>query len=55
MYLGRIIAVGMTTANKLAGLYRVSSRSFPNREAIINNNGKVSIVFKGRIFTRSKE
>jgi IMP cyclohydrolase len=33
MYVGRIVAVGMTKAGRLAALYRVSSRSFPNREA----------------------
>lgn len=33
MYVGRIVAIGMNTAGALAALYRVSSRSFPNREA----------------------
>lgn len=33
MYVGRIVAVGCTKSGKGAGLYRVSSRSFPNREA----------------------
>lgn len=33
MYVGRIVAIGMTKAGRLAALYRVSSRSFPNREA----------------------
>ncbi len=33
MYVGRIVAVGCTKAGKGAALYRVSSRSFPNREA----------------------
>ena len=33
MYVGRIVAVGMTKAGQLAAMYRVSSRSFPNREA----------------------
>jgi IMP cyclohydrolase len=32
MYVGRIVAIGMNKAGKLAGMYRVSSRSFPNRE-----------------------
>jgi IMP cyclohydrolase len=36
MYIGRIVAVGMTPGNKAAAMYRVSSRSFPNREARIN-------------------
>ncbi len=35
MYVGRIVAVGCTTDGRGAGLYRVSSRSFPNREAKI--------------------
>ncbi|MFA7185850.1 MAG: IMP cyclohydrolase [Victivallales bacterium] len=34
MYLGRIVAIGMTQKGKAAAMYRVSSRSFPNREAI---------------------
>ena len=33
MYLGRIVSVGMTKDGKVAAMYRVSSRSFPNREA----------------------
>lgn len=33
MYVGRIVAVGRTCSGRGAGLYRVSSRSFPNREA----------------------
>ncbi len=33
MYVGRIVAIAMTKAGALAALYRVSSRSFPNREA----------------------
>ncbi|QSH40006.1 IMP cyclohydrolase [Lentisphaerota bacterium ZTH] len=32
MYLGRIVAVGMNSNGKAVGMYRVSSRSFPNRE-----------------------
>lgn len=35
MYVGRIVAIGMTKAGNLAAMYRVSSRSFPNREAKI--------------------
>jgi IMP cyclohydrolase len=45
MYVGRIVAVGKTKADKLAVLYRVSSRSFPNREARIREK-TVSIVPK---------
>ena len=45
MYVGRIVAIGKTKEDKLAVLYRVSSRSFPNREARINGTA-VSIVPK---------
>ena len=34
MYLGRIVAVGMTKAGEPVAMYRVSSRSFPNRRAV---------------------
>jgi IMP cyclohydrolase len=45
MYVGRIVAVGRTIEDKLVVMYRVSSRSFPNRQA--NIVGKmVSIVPK---------
>lgn len=37
MYIGRIVAVGMTPNGKSAAMYRVSSRSFPNRETVIND------------------
>ncbi|MDD4818206.1 MAG: IMP cyclohydrolase [Victivallaceae bacterium] len=43
MYIGRIVAVGITGKGKAAALYRVSSRSFPNREAVISN-GKAAVV-----------
>ncbi len=43
MYLGRIVAVGKTAAGKNVAMYRVSSRSFPNRQAVLNN-GQVSIM-----------
>lgn len=33
MYVGRIVAVGRTKAEQAVAMYRVSSRSFPNREA----------------------
>ena len=35
MYVGRIVAIGRNFAGRLCALYRVSSRSFPNREAKI--------------------
>ncbi len=34
MYIGRIVAIGMSPQGNAAAMYRVSSRSFPNREAI---------------------
>ncbi len=39
MYIGRIVAVGKTVEGKNAALYRVSSRSFPNRQAVVNDKG----------------
>ncbi len=33
MYVGRIVAIGRTVWGRVSALYRVSSRSFPNREA----------------------
>ena len=33
MYLGRIVSIGMTKDGQNTAMYRVSSRSFPNREA----------------------
>jgi IMP cyclohydrolase len=43
MYVGRIVAVGRTRAGHNAGLYRVSSRSFPSRQAV-DLNGRLAIV-----------
>jgi IMP cyclohydrolase len=37
MYLGRIVAAGQTKDGRAVAMYRVSSRSFPNREARLNN------------------
>lgn len=45
MYVGRIVSVGLSESGKLAAMYRVSSRSFPNRQAKINE-GIVSIIPK---------
>ena len=45
MYLGRIVAIGMTPQGKAAAMYRVSSRSFPNREAVLVNN-QISILLR---------
>ena len=43
MYVGRIVAVGRTRTGANAGLYRVSSRSFPNRRAV-EVNGRLAIM-----------
>ena len=45
MYIGRIVSVVQTREGKLGAVYRVSSRSFPNRTAVPGEN-KVSIVPK---------
>ncbi len=45
MYVGRIVSVARTTDGRLCAVYRVSSRSFPNRSAAVGD-GKVSIVPK---------
>ncbi len=43
MYIGRIVCVAQSAQGRLSALYRVSSRSFPNRTAVIAED-KVSIV-----------
>ena len=45
MYIGRIVSVAKTPDNRIVASYRVSSRSFPNRKAVISGD-KVSIVPK---------
>ncbi len=45
MYIGRIVSVAQTPDGRLAGVYRVSSRSFPNRTAVVGED-KVSIIPK---------
>lgn len=45
MYVGRIVSVARTQEGRLCAAYRVSSRSFPNRTAILEAD-KVSIVPK---------
>ncbi len=45
MYVGRIVSVGMNRAGRVAAMYRVSSRSFPNREARILE-GKIAVIPK---------
>ena len=43
MYIGRIVAAGMTRSGKAAAGYRVSSRSFPNRTARLSGE-QISIL-----------
>jgi len=45
MYVGRIVAIGMSKAGNLTAMYRVSSRSFPNRETRIIGD-KVAVMPK---------
>ena len=45
MYIGRIVSVVQTPEGRLGAVYRVSSRSFPNRTAVVGES-KVSIVPK---------
>ncbi|MDQ1256743.1 MAG: cyclohydrolase [Candidatus Hydrogenedentes bacterium] len=45
MYIGRIVSVAMTRDGRLCASYRVSSRSFPNRTAVLKKD-VVSIVPK---------
>lgn len=45
MYIGRIVCVARTPSGKLAALYRVSSRSYPNRMAVVGEE-RVAIVPK---------
>jgi IMP cyclohydrolase len=47
IYLGRIVAVAKSKAGRMTAMYRVSSRSFPNRRAQVNGEKQtVSIVPK---------
>ncbi len=43
MYLGRIVSLGMTPSGRPFAAYRVSSRSFPNRTAVIHGE-TVSVI-----------
>ena len=43
MYLGRIVALGMTPSGKSAVMYRVSSRSFPNRR-VVRNGDQLAVI-----------
>ena len=44
MYVGRIISLAMTMDGRPSALYRVSSRSFPNRTAVRLNEMTVAII-----------
>ena len=43
MYIGRIVAVGRTQQGRNAAMYRVSSRSFPNRR-IVRNGDQLAVI-----------
>ena len=45
LYVGRIVCVGITPSGRVCAGYRVSSRSFPNRRAIMRESA-VSIIPK---------
>ena len=45
MYVGRIVSIAKNASGKLCAMYRVSSRSFPNRKATKNERG-IAIVPK---------
>lgn len=47
MYVGRIVAVGKTPKGRNTAFYRVSSRSFPNRQAIETNRGLAIVPKEG--------
>jgi IMP cyclohydrolase len=47
MYVGRIVAVGRTPAGRNAVLYRVSSRSFPNRRTVKTARGLAVVPIEG--------
>jgi len=47
MYVGRIVAVGRTPNGNNAVLYRVSSRSFPNRRTVLTPRGLAIVPIEG--------
>ena len=47
MYVGRIVAVGRTPKGRNAVLYRVSSRSFPNRRTVETPRGLAVVPIEG--------
>jgi len=46
MYVGRILSIGMTNKGKAFAAYRVSSRSFPNRQSKVFSENKAAIIPK---------
>ncbi|WP_409200535.1 IMP cyclohydrolase [Methanobrevibacter sp. DSM 116169] len=46
MYVGRILSIGMNNTGKPFVAYRVSSRSFPNRQAKVFDKNKAAIIPK---------
>ncbi len=47
MYVGRIVAVGRTPSGRNAVMYRVSSRSFPNRRTVTTARGLAVVPIEG--------
>jgi IMP cyclohydrolase len=47
MYVGRIVAVGRTEEGRNAVMYRVSSRSFPNRRTVRTSRGLAVVPIEG--------
>lgn len=54
MYVGRIVAVGRTLGGKNAVMYRVSSRSFPNRRTVRTPRGLAVVPREGHESDLSK-
>ncbi len=54
MYVGRIVAVGRTPGGKNAVMYRVSSRSFPNRRTVETPRGLAVVPREGHESDLSK-
>lgn len=54
MYVGRIVAVGRTPAGRAAVMYRVSSRSFPNRRTVETSRGLAVVPREGHESDLSK-
>jgi len=48
MYVGRIVAIGQTKNGNNVGMYRISSRSFPNRSTKLSGN-TVSVIPKSGV------